>query len=185
LIVRINPAAQIVDGTRTCDLAAMLTGVRTLSPSRQASSPAYDLGNRVRVQVHENMHAADHSHGIDSVSVVLAQPIEWSAFAIWLTLLLHAHGDQILRFKALLRVAGWPALVALDGVHHLIHPPTHVRARPDSPPASQLVVIAQGLQVSRIGRSLHRFLGLIPHIVPVGFGPPPQPSSSLAPAAGK
>ena len=80
----------------------------------------------------------------DAVTITLDRPVEWSAFAVWLSLLLHAHGDKILRFKALLDLAAWPAPVVLNGVHHLIHPPIHLSALAGGPRASRLVVIAQG-----------------------------------------
>jgi G3E family GTPase len=156
LLAHMNPAAQIVDGPSVADLPNLLTGARTLSPVRQTKLPDHELGRGAQGNGHA--HAADHTHDIVSVSIALEKPIEWSAFAVWLTLLLHSHGDRIMRFKALLRVAGWPGLVALDGVHHLIHPPTHLRERRDASEASQLVFIAQGLQVSRVARSLRRFL---------------------------
>jgi G3E family GTPase len=181
MLGKMNPAAQIVDGPAVDNLARLLTGARTLAPERQASLPDHDLGSGLHAN--EQAHAAEHTHDIVSVSVVLDEPIEWSAFAIWLTLLLHCHGDRILRFKALLRVAGWPALVALDGVHHLIHPPLHLRARQDAPQASQLVFIAQGLQVSHIARSLRRFLASTagPQALAVVQA---LPSLQLSPAAG-
>jgi G3E family GTPase len=71
---------------------------------------------------------------------------------------LHAHGAKMLRFKALLDVAGWPAPVVLDAVHHMIHPPKHLERWPNGPRTSRLVFIAQDLQLERIAPSLRRFL---------------------------
>ena len=102
--------------------------------------------------------AAEHSADVRAVTITLDRPVEWSAFAVWLSLLLHAHGDKILRFKALLDLAAWPAPVVLNGVHHLIHPPIHLSAWPAGRRASQLVVIAQGLDVQAIEPSLRAFL---------------------------
>ena len=95
---------------------------------------------------------------VRAVTITLDRPVEWSAFAVWLSLLLHAHGEKILRFKALLDLAAWPAPVVLNGVHHLIHPPIHLSAWPAGRRASRLVVIAQGLDVEAIEPSLRAFL---------------------------
>ena len=155
-LARMNPAARIVDTRDAIDLGRLLADACTLTTLRHVSRPAHELSS----ESHAGGHArgADHTQDIDSVAVVLKEPLEWSAFAIWLTLLLHAHGDRILRFKALLDVAGWPALVALNAVHHLIHPPIHLRAAAGEPRASRLVFIAQGLQLAGIERSLRGFL---------------------------
>jgi G3E family GTPase len=103
-------------------------------------------------------YRGEHSANIASVAIVLDEPINWSRFSVWLTLLLHAHGAKMLRFKALLDVAGWPAPVVLDAVHHMIHPPKHLERWPNGPRTSRLVFIAQDLQLERIAPSLRRFL---------------------------
>lgn len=100
----------------------------------------------------------EHSANIASVAILLDEPINWSRFSVWLTLLLHAHGANMLRFKALLDVAGWPAPVVLDAVHHMIHPPKHLERWPHGPRTSRLVFIAQDLQLQRIAPSLRRCL---------------------------
>jgi len=101
---------------------------------------------------------AEHTPDIASVAITLDEPVEWSAFAVWLTLLLHAHGEKMLRFKALMKVAGWENPVALNGIHHMIHPPIHLDGWPAGPRVSRLVFIAQGLAMARIEPSLRRFL---------------------------
>jgi G3E family GTPase len=80
------------------------------------------------------------------------------AFSIWLSLLLHSHGENILSFKALLEVTGSSGRVMLDGVHHLIHAPIYLPAWPDDPRASRIVIIAQGFRMQRIESSLRDFL---------------------------
>lgn len=101
---------------------------------------------------------AEHTPDIASVTITLDEPVEWSAFAVWLTLLLHAHGEKMLRFKALMNVTGWENPVALHGIHHMIHPPVHLDGWPAGPRVSRLVFIAQGLEMARIEPSLRRFL---------------------------
>ena len=152
LLARINPAAEIFDAWDVTDVGSLLARVRPISAPRP--EPANALGSVRRVHGRAVVHTPD----VDSVSIVLGEPLEWSELAIWLTRLLHAHGDRMLRFKALLRVQGWPTQIALDGVHHLIHRPRHMAAWPSGPRASRLVFITRGLQVEAIERSLRAWL---------------------------
>jgi len=111
-------------------------------------------------------HGGDHRrshdisrHGDDIVafSVRLDEPLQWSAFAVWLTMLLNRHGQAILRVKGLLHVAGVPTPVVVHGVQHTIHPPTHLAAWPDGAPQTRLIVIAKGVDRARVETSLAAF----------------------------
>ena len=102
--------------------------------------------------------SAEHSSHIDSVAFELDAPIAWSPFSIWLSLLLHAHGDRILRFKTIISVSEWDAPVSLDAVHHIVYPPRHLARRSSALSFSRFVFIAQDLDVSRIAPSLRAFL---------------------------
>ncbi len=93
-------------------------------------------------------------------SVTLDAPLDWTRFGIWLTALVHRHGQNILRIKGLLNVQGSDTPVALHGVQQLIHAPEHLAAWPDESRASRLVFIARGLEPLRVQRSLGAFLGV-------------------------
>lgn len=103
---------------------------------------------------------SEHSQMIASTAFVLDEPVQWSAFSVWLTMLLHAHGSRILRFKALLNIADWSGPVVLDAVHHIVYPPRHLSQWPKGERLSRLVVIAQDLDTSSIAPSLRGFFGL-------------------------
>ena len=83
--------------------------------------------------------------------------IDWTAFGVWMSMLLHRHGDRVLRIKGLLNVAGVPGPVLVNGVQHLVHPPAHLDHWPDGDRRSRIVVISNGLDRQEIGRSLHAF----------------------------
>ena len=82
--------------------------------------------------------AAEHSPMSPRWRFTLDEPVDWSAFSVWLSLLLHAHGEKILRFKALLDVAGWPARWCSTAFiisfirRSICRPGRTVRARPAS-----------------------------------------------------
>ena len=83
-------------------------------------------------------------------------------FGIWLTMLLNRHGDEVLRVKGILNVAGSATPVAVHGVQHLVHPPLHLAGWPDADRRSRLVFIVDGLDRAAIERSLRAFLGGAP-----------------------
>ena len=92
-----------------------------------------------------------------SFSLVVDRPLDWTAFGLWLTLLLNRHGDRILRVKGLLNLVGNDAPVAIHGVQRLVQVPTHLPAWPDSDRRSRLVFITRGLDPALIARSMRAF----------------------------
>jgi G3E family GTPase len=98
-----------------------------------------------------------HDHGeVRAVTVVLDDELDWTAFGIWLTMLLQARGSDVLRVKGLVDVGGaGPVLV--NGVQHVVHPPVHLHAWPDADRRSRLVFIGAGLDASTLERSLAAF----------------------------
>jgi G3E family GTPase len=105
-------------------------------------------------------HAA-HDGDIRTVALTFDGALDWTMFGIWLTMLLHRHGNEVLRVKGILNVAGSDAPVAVHGVQHLVHAPTHMGAWPDAERRSRLVLIVKGLDPAVIERSLRAF-GLSP-----------------------
>ena len=95
------------------------------------------------------------------MSLVLEGPVDWLGFGVWLTMLLHARGREILRVKGLLDVGGdGPLLV--DAVQHVVHPPVHLDAWPDDDHRSRLVLIGRRLDPERLERSLRSFVTAAP-----------------------
>ncbi len=108
-------------------------------------------------------HAHDpnrHGEDVRAFALTFDRPLDWTTFGIWLTMLLHRHGDAVLRVKGILDVAGADAPVAIHGVQHLVHPPVHMSAWPDADRRSRIVFIVQGLEPAAIERSLGMFVGL-------------------------
>jgi len=78
-------------------------------------------------------------------------------FAVWFTLLLHAHGADVLRVKGLLGVADATGPVVVNAVQHLVHPPMHLDAWPEDWRQSRLVFIVRDLARDDIARSFAAF----------------------------
>ncbi len=105
--------------------------------------------------------AHDHTTGVESFVAIFEHPLDWTAFGVWASMLLHRHGADVLRLKGLLNVAGVPTPVLINAVQHMVHPPSHLEQWPDADRRSRLVFIVRGLQRARIERSLAVFNDLV------------------------
>jgi len=96
----------------------------------------------------------------DILSFALDMPeaLDWTVFSLWLSLLLHAHGEKILRVKGLLNVEGAQAPVVVHGVQQLVHPPSHLDHWPTEDHSARLVFIVRGLEPQHIQASFSRFI---------------------------
>ena len=125
-----------------------------------APTPALPSDGRYLAQQRRTRSAASrHDADIRAFSIELAEPLDWTVFGIWLTMLVHRHGSKILRLKGILNVQGSTAPVAVHGVQHLIHPPVHMAAWPDAERNSVLVFIVKGIERAAVLRSLNAFIG--------------------------
>lgn len=153
----INPVAPLL---RSSDTAALA--------DRLLSSDALDKFERDPVSeawFAEELRAADsgvkrHVDDVRAFAIILDRPLDWTSFGIWLTMLLHRHGDKILRVKGILNVSGANAPVALHGVQYLVHPPTYMQAWPDDDRRSRIVFIVKQLEAALIEQSLGAFCRL-------------------------
>jgi G3E family GTPase len=114
-------------------------------------------------QDHGHPHAHSHDpnrHGDDirAFAFVFDEPIDWTAFGLWLSALLNRHGEAILRVKGILSIAGESAPVAVNGVQQLVHAPTHLVGWPTDDRRTRIVFICKGLDEELIRRSFSAFV---------------------------
>ncbi len=110
---------------------------------------------------HDHAHAHDpnrHGDDIRAFSFVFDEPIDWTAFGLWLSALLNRHGEAILRVKGILSIAGESAPVAVNGVQQLVHAPTHLASWPTDDRRTRIVFICKGLDEEPIRRSFSAFV---------------------------
>lgn len=98
-----------------------------------------------------------HLSTIGTASLTYDRPLNWTAFGVWLSMLVHGHGEKILRMKGLLNVYGADTPVVIHGVHHVIHPPVHLSAWPTEDRRSRLVLIGDLPPVDQLQKSLEVF----------------------------
>ncbi len=113
------------------------------------------LGRRRRHRWRSPAGKAAHTAGVASISLVLEEELDWTAVAVWLTMLLQARGGDIYRIKGVLDTGAGPVLV--NCVQHAVHPPQHLDAWPDGDRRSRLVLIGRGLDREAVEASLRAF----------------------------
>lgn len=152
-LARLNGAAELlvaVSGDVAADriLSSDLHADRHLDESRDPFAPVGPL-----------VPLADppHAEGLHSFTLRFDTPLDWTAFGVWLTLLLHTHGERVLRVKGLLNVRGVETPVVVNGVQHVVHPPFHLAAWPGEDRRSRIVFIVRDLTRDQIERSLAVF----------------------------
>ena len=170
---RINPHApllEVVLGEIEPDalLAAPERDLRTVADELAVAAAAASARHGQRHDHGDDGHG-DHGHDDDhghrhgageahAFSIVLDEALDWTAFGVWLSMLLQAHGQRVLRVKGLLDVGGDGPLL-LNGVQHVIHPPQHLESWPDGDRCSRIVVIARGVDEQAVRDSLVAFSG--------------------------
>lgn len=86
---------------------------------------------------------AEHSDGIASFVIEMAEPIEWPTFARTMETLTALRGADLLRLKGLLNIAGCRGPVVIQYVQHLAHPPVELETWPDANRKSRMVFITR------------------------------------------
>jgi len=105
---------------------------------------------------HDHYHHHDHDHHHDvnrhggdirSFSIVHDRPIEPMALDMFIDLLRSAHGEKLLRMKAIVAVADRPDRpLVLHGVQNVFHTPERLTAWPDpNDRRTRMVLITKGL----------------------------------------
>jgi len=136
---RVNPGADLLEAV-----------LGDLSPDELFGGAERDP----RDLVFDDAHA--HEGDVRALCLTLDQPVDWTAFGIWLTMLLQARGTDVLRVKGLLDVgADGPLLI--NGVQHVVHPPEHLPSWPDDDRRSRIVFIGRGFSREELERSLAAF----------------------------
>lgn len=103
-----------------------------------------------------------HTAGVESFALRFEQPIDWIRFTTWFSLLLHAHGQRMLRVKGIVAFDDGGSPVLVNSVRHVVHAPEHLPAWPDDDRSMYLVFIVRDLRPADILRSMQAFAAAQP-----------------------
>jgi len=151
------------DAAERSSVDALVDRLRGLNPAADLlevsfgeAEPALLLAPGNRDPRHLRMPEAPRHADVRPFVLFLERPVDWTAFGIWLTMLLASRGADVLRVKGLLDVGG-PGPVVLNGVQHVVHPPEHLDSWPDDDRRSRIVFIARGVGKDEVEESLAAF----------------------------
>lgn len=180
-LLSLNPRAPRIDGdSAEAGLASILAcglydpGSKIADVSRWLQDETLSAGHHDH---HHHDHGHDHHHGHDhghtshditrhghdirSFSIVHDRPITPMALEMFIDLLRSAHGEKLLRMKAIVEVAGsGDRPLVLHGVQSVFHPPQRLAAWPD--PAdrrTRMVLITKGLPEAFVRDLFDAFTG--------------------------
>jgi G3E family GTPase len=156
IVRRLNPAAEVADWSgldRLCDF---------LNGGSQSGALLKLAGTHTDRAGHHHRHADAHSF-----CITLREACDWPRFAIWLSMFVHAHGEDILRIKGILYLENGASPVAINCVQHLVYFPEHLPPwpgdeRPGEERTSVLVFILRNIAQDEVMRSLNTFLARTP-----------------------
>jgi G3E family GTPase len=163
---RLNPSAPVSRAAgEAIDPDDLLTGDLYDARSKSAEVQHWLQGAAREIEHEAHHHQSDrdsidvnrHDRGIVAFCLNFDEPLDWTAFGVWLTMLLNVHGDKVLRVKGLLNVRGSKTPVVIHGVQHVIHPPVHLPKWPTRDHASKLVFITRDLPRENVAKSLRAF----------------------------
>ena len=158
VLTRINPAAEAVllDEATDPAEALLLDTIHDLGarPAEVASWMAAETSHRYD---HDHAHGVNLHGSIGAFVIEADRAVAWPRFALWLSMLIHLHGRQILRLKGLIDIEGAETPVVVHGVQHIIHRPFHLAAWPDGIRRTRIVVIGESLDCDLMQRSFDAF----------------------------
>ncbi|PDT80290.1 GTP-binding protein [Sinorhizobium sp. BJ1] len=167
----LNPRAPIIDADREEAGRAELFDCGLYDPSTKVA----DVGRWLQDESggdhdhnhddhgHHHHHHDVNRHGSDirSFSIVHDRPIEPMALEMFIDLLRSAHGEKLLRMKAIVCVADKPERpVVLHGVQTVFHAPERLAAWPDpTDRRTRMVLITKGLEEAFVRDLFDAFTG--------------------------
>ena len=188
-LMAINPNARIVDadGEEAGKAALLQAGyfdVTAKSPDVARWLAQEDKAGE-HVHDHHAHHHDDHHHGrghdhhdhhanghhshddvnrhdasIRSFSIVHDQPIDRNAVAMFVDLLRSAHGEKLLRMKAIVMLSDDPSRpLVLHAAQWTLHPPARLEAWPGEDRRTRLVLITKDLDEDFVRELFDAFIG--------------------------
>lgn len=177
-LLSLNPRATIEDGDVDGWQAVSLLENGLYDAANKVGDVARWLGEEAHHDHHDHDHDHDHHHcghghhhhdvnrhnaSIRSFSIVHDKPIDPMAIEMFIDLLRSAHGEKLLRMKAIVQLSDNPDRpLVLHGVQSIFHSPQRLAEWPD--PAdrrTRMVLITDGLPEAFVKDLFGAFTGAV------------------------
>jgi G3E family GTPase len=157
---KLNPAARLLTTHRNEATPERLFNMGLFDPAKKTpdvrrwlAAEAYETGEKRHRHGHHHNHndVSRHDDRIRSFSFTETEAISAAGLELFLELLKSYHGANMLRMKAIVKVAGDPSRpVVLHGVQHVFHPPVRLERWPDGDQRTRLVFIVKDIDKAAI-----------------------------------
>lgn len=162
-LARLAPGAPVLDAARGEAGAEALLGAGLYDPSTKTPDVSRWLAD-ARVAAAESalgQTSNPHDARIRAFTLATEAAISASTLDMFLELLRATYGANLLRMKAIVRLAEDPDTpVVLHGVQHVMHPPSRLASWPDDDHRTRLVMIVRDLDPAVVRRLFSAFLGI-------------------------
>ena len=153
-----------VDEADDAALARLLATLKTINPGSAVSGAV--RGSDVALPDHSGAEPeilgelGEGAGGapIRALKLDIGEEIDWTAFSVWLSALIHARGDDILRVKGVVRTPAGRLL--LQSVRKIVQSPEILPDDRTPGDDNSLVFIGRGFGTDQLARSLRHFAGL-------------------------
>lgn len=121
-----------------------------------------DVRKWLNAEAYADAHHHDHHHHdvnrhddrVAAFVFTADKPVSWPALSFALELLISNKGENILRVKGIVNVAGEDKPLAIHGVQHVFHPPAQLESWPDDDRRTRIVFITRDFGREAITRML-------------------------------
>ena len=165
---QIGAADQLIlsktDAVDTASLTLLRATLRALNPSAPqsaavlgAAQPLPDFPNDMYAPPLPPLSDEDSRGAIFPTRLKIDANIDWSAFALWLSALLHARGNDLVRVKGVVPTPAGRLL--LQTVRKVVQSPEVLPAQDNQSEDGTIVFIGRGFRPEDLQKSLRRFAG--------------------------
>ena len=150
-----------VDEADPAAVARLLAALRFLNPGAAVCGAV--KGSQTRLPVVAGAEAlpdlaqAPDRPPVFATKLTLGGLVDWTAFTVWLSALLHARGDDVVRVKGVVRTPAGRLL--LQSVRGVVQSPEILPEANENRDDNTIVVIGRGYRSGDLRRSLEHFAG--------------------------
>jgi G3E family GTPase len=150
-----------VDAAEQGDLQHLLATLKSLNPAATLSGAVQGVATLlpdfagVEAEILPDLDGALPKEPIVPTRLYIDDTIDWTSFTVWLSALLHARGDDIVRVKGVVRTPAGRLL--LQTVRKIVQSPEILPEQGDAREDNMIVVIGRGYTPDQLKRSLDYF----------------------------
>ena len=157
-LATLNPTARIIraDQGKVAPAEILESGLTAENQAAWLGMAEHDAQHHHHDHHHHDVNR--HDAHIAAHSFVFDKPLHWQGFGAWLEMLVSTRGEQVLRVKGILDLAGQDRPVVIHGVRQFFHPPELLPSWPEGRKRqSRVVFIVRDLPREALAKGIAAF----------------------------